>query len=152
MCFLLSFWWLQINAMLEEKRQWTDQISGLERRCASVNDENRRLKEENERLRDELQFLRSEVSRVLAGWLQRGMVVHYGRSSCLTFCAVCSCWLHSSKSETSWREGSKMMTTRSGSRKQQRASSDSSQTLTGQPRPERLTRELDNDDDDDGCV
>lgn len=69
--------------MLEEKRQWTDQISGLERRCASVNDENRRLKEENERLRDELQFLRSEVRRVLLGWLQRGHV-HDDRSSCMT--------------------------------------------------------------------
>jgi regulator of replication initiation timing len=33
----------------------------LERRCTSIEEENKRLREENERLRDELRFLRTEV-------------------------------------------------------------------------------------------
>ncbi len=47
----------------DSKKEITDKVSDLERRCMTVDDENRRLREENERLRDELRFLRSEVCR-----------------------------------------------------------------------------------------
>lgn len=51
----------ELNVVADSKKEITDKVSDLERRCMTVDDENRRLREENERLRDELRFLRSEI-------------------------------------------------------------------------------------------
>ena len=53
---------MQLNAIETAKKEAADKVQIMERRCSTVEDENRRLREENDRLRDELRFLRSEVS------------------------------------------------------------------------------------------
>jgi hypothetical protein len=52
---------MQIEELVELKKEKEAIADIAERRCRSLEDENQRLREENERLRDELRFLRMEV-------------------------------------------------------------------------------------------
>lgn len=53
---------MQIEDLVEARREKEALADAAERRCRVLEDENGRLREENERLRDELRFLRQEVS------------------------------------------------------------------------------------------
>ena len=52
---------LQLADMAHEKSKVVDQAVFLDKRCHTVEEENRRLRDENDRLRDELRFLRDQV-------------------------------------------------------------------------------------------
>ncbi|WIA31653.1 hypothetical protein OEZ86_002533 [Tetradesmus obliquus] len=53
---------MQIEDLVEARREKEALADAAERRCRVLEDENGRLREENERLRDELRFLRQEMT------------------------------------------------------------------------------------------
>ena len=52
---------MQISILNDEKKEWVDKATALEKRCNASDEEIKHFREENQRLREELQSLRALV-------------------------------------------------------------------------------------------